>query len=86
MLDSCCSQCVPMKISLCSHQICNKFAICSLCVPQHVPNASHFMPCPLPKDDFTRYDICFENVQSLIFKICDELNSVDVLSGTNIPP
>jgi hypothetical protein len=32
------------------------------------------MPCPLPKDDFTRYHICFENVQSLIFKICDELN------------
>jgi hypothetical protein len=32
------------------------------------------MPYPLPKDDFTRYDIYFENVQSLIFKICDELN------------
>jgi hypothetical protein len=41
---------VPMKFSLCFHQIC-KFSICSLsfqCAPQLVPNSSHFMPYPVP--------------------------------------
>jgi hypothetical protein len=50
VLDFCCSQFVPMKFSLCFHQIC-KFSICSSsfqCVPQLVPNSSHFMPYPVP--------------------------------------
>jgi hypothetical protein len=32
------------------------------------------MPYPLPKDEITRYDICFGNVESLFLKICDKLN------------
>ncbi len=75
-----CSQFVPMKFSLCFHQIC-KFSICSSSfqsVPQLVPNSSHFMPYPVPsvlllshtqrspKDEITIYHICFRNVQNLI--------------------
>ncbi len=80
---------VPMKFSLCLHQIC-KFSICSSsfqCVAQLVPQQlslyviSYALSITLvtyiqrsPKDEITTYHICFRDLQILILKICAQLN------------